>query len=93
VKKFVSLLLFVSLCTALAGDTADNQLRLCLKSDPKTFDPLKVEEESGEVIRYLTSGVLIRLNRTTQKPEPELATSWKITQWSSFLRRYAIFGP
>jgi peptide/nickel transport system substrate-binding protein len=30
------------------------------------------------VIRYLTGGVLIRINRLTQQLEPELATSWKV---------------
>jgi peptide/nickel transport system substrate-binding protein len=57
---------------------AESQLRLCIRHDPKTFDPLLVDEESGETVRYLTGGVLIRLNRATQQLEPELATAWKI---------------
>lgn len=55
------------------------QLRLALRSDPKTFDPLLVDDGPGETIRYLTGGVLVRLNRTTQKLQPELAKSWKIS--------------
>ena len=55
-------------------------LRFCLRADPKTFDPQLVEEEASETIRYLTGGVLIRLNRSTQKLEPELASSWRISE-------------
>ena len=56
------------------------ELRFCLRSDPKTFNPLLVEDEASETVRYLTGGVLIRVNRLTQELEPELATSWKISQ-------------
>ena len=35
-------------------------------------------EEPGEMIGFLTGGVLIRLNRATQAFEPELAESWRI---------------
>lgn len=58
---------------------ADGELRFCLRSDPKTFDPLLANEDVSETIRYLTGGVLIRFNRVTQKLEPELAQSWKIS--------------
>lgn len=60
-------------------ESLEPQLRLCLRSDPKTLDPLLVDEESGETIRYLTGGVLIRFNRSTQKLEPELAEKWKLS--------------
>jgi len=43
----------------------------------KTFNPLLVEDGQSETIRYLTGGVLIRLNRQTQVLEPALAVSWK----------------
>jgi peptide/nickel transport system substrate-binding protein len=56
------------------------QLRLCLRNDPRTFDPLLVDEEAGETIRYLTGGVLIRFNRAAQKLEPELAEKWKLSK-------------
>ena len=56
------------------------ELRFCLRSDPKTFNPLLVEDDNSETVRYLTGGVLIRVNRLTQSLEPELATSWKISQ-------------
>jgi len=55
------------------------ELRFAMRTDPKTFDPLKVIDEASETVRYLTGGVLLRVNRQTQKIEPELAESYKIT--------------
>ncbi|MFZ0294567.1 MAG: ABC transporter substrate-binding protein [Candidatus Sulfotelmatobacter sp.] len=56
------------------------ELRFCLRMEPKTFDPLKVEDEASASIRYLTGGVLVRVNRQTQELEPELAQSWRISK-------------
>ena len=66
----------------LAGTAASSasELRFCLRADPKTFQPLLVEDESSETIRYLTGGVLIRLNRYSQELEGELATKWKVSE-------------
>jgi hypothetical protein len=50
------------------------ELRFCLRMEPKTFDPLKVEDEASAAIRYLTGGVLVRVNRLTQELEPETGT-------------------
>jgi peptide/nickel transport system substrate-binding protein len=72
-------LLVLTLFCALAPAETGPQLRFCLRSDPKTFNPLLAEEEASETIRYLTGGVLMRLNRLTQDLEPELATSWKVS--------------
>ncbi len=55
-------------------------LRLCLRAEPQTFDPLRVADEASETIRYLTAGVLIRVNRLTQQLEPELAAAWKLEE-------------
>jgi peptide/nickel transport system substrate-binding protein len=79
-RKLVSRI-FVVLVLASTLATAQNtqQLRFCLRSDPKTFNPLLAEEDSSETIRYLTGGVLMRLNRLTQDLDPELATAWKVT--------------
>jgi peptide/nickel transport system substrate-binding protein len=57
-----------------------SELRFCLRAEPKTFDPLMVQDEPSEAIRYLTGGVLIRLNRRTQELEPELAASWSVSE-------------
>jgi peptide/nickel transport system substrate-binding protein len=55
-------------------------LHFCLHGEPKTFNPILVEDEASENIRYLTGGVLIRLNRQTQALEPGLATSWQLSK-------------
>src|SRR5277367_1371376 len=69
--------MLILLCCALGASVA-NELRFCLRTDPKTFNPLLVEDESSASVRYLTGGVLIRLNRYTQELEGELATKWKV---------------
>src|SRR5205807_8339191 len=63
--------------SALLAQTG-GELRFCIRSEPKTFNPLLVEDDASETVRYLTGGVLLRVNRITQKPQPELATSWKV---------------
>ncbi len=56
------------------------ELHFCLRSEPKTFDPLKVDDDASLAVRYLTGGVLMRVNRKTQSVEPGLAESWKISK-------------
>ena len=60
--------------------SAQSQLRFCLRTEPKTFNPLLVADDAAETVRYLTGGVLVRVNRQTQVLEPELALSWKISK-------------
>jgi peptide/nickel transport system substrate-binding protein len=62
------------------------ELRFCLRSEPKTFNPLLVEDDASETIRYLTGGVLVRVNRITLKAEPDLAASWKVSQSGKRIR-------
>src|SRR5258707_4359392 len=62
------------------------ELRFCLRAEHKTFNPLLVEHESSETIRYLTGGVLVRVNRSTLKAEPELAASWKVSEGGKRIR-------
>jgi len=71
------LILAVTL-TACAQAQLAAQLRFTVPADPKTFDPLLATEAVSETIRYLTGGVLIRFNRSTQQLEAELAASWKV---------------
>ena len=75
-------LLIGLVCLGTLGSSAfaQGELRFCLHSEPKTFDPLKVEDEASVTIRYLTGGVLVRMNRQTQALEPELAQSWKVSK-------------
>jgi peptide/nickel transport system substrate-binding protein len=78
-QVLVGFALFFSLalgCFAQSG----GELRFCLRSEPKTFDPLLVDDDASLSIRYLTGGVLARVNRHTQEIEPELAESWKVSK-------------
>jgi peptide/nickel transport system substrate-binding protein len=81
-KAIVLSIVLSMLCLGiLAGSAAaQGELRFCLRSEPKTFDPLKVEDDASVAIRYLTGGVLLRMNRQTQALEPELAQSWKASK-------------
>jgi peptide/nickel transport system substrate-binding protein len=82
-KRGNLLLLFLSACLAPAASRAQSsggQLRLVLHAEPKTFDPMMAADESSETIGYLTGGVLIRVDRQTQKFVPELAVSWKVSE-------------
>src|SRR6476660_6456739 len=58
----------------------ESQLRFCLRTEPKTFNPLLVANDGEETVRYLTGGVLVRVNRQTQEMQPELALSWKMSK-------------
>ncbi len=79
IRRFVLLVVFaIASCAAFAQ--SGGELRFCLRSEPKTFDPLLVADDASETIRYLTGGVLIRINRQSQKLEPELATSWSLSK-------------
>lgn len=69
-------------CAAAAPGFADpiaqwgGELRLCLRSEPRSLHPALVNSDSEETFRYLTGGVLVRVNRVTQELMPELAVSW-----------------
>jgi peptide/nickel transport system substrate-binding protein len=77
VRFFV--LLSVVLTVTISSAQSGGQLRFCLRSEPRTLNPVLVADDASETVRYLTGGVLIRLNRSTQELEPELATSWKVS--------------
>jgi peptide/nickel transport system substrate-binding protein len=62
------------------GTIFASELRFALRIEPKTFNPLLVDDEASETVRYLTGGVLIRLNRYTQELEGELASKWKVSE-------------
>jgi len=83
-RLYVALVLTLVLCcpsfvSAQSASRSGGELHFCLHGEPKTFNPLLVEDGQSEIVRYLTGGVLIRLNRQTQALEPALATSWKAT--------------
>ena len=72
--------LVLLLCAAPLAAQSAEELHFCLHGEPKTFDPVLVDDEASENVRYLTGGVLIRLNRQTQALEPALATSWEVSK-------------
>ena len=77
------------LMTAASAHSAaqwGGELSFCLHSEPKTFNPLLVTEQSADAIRYLTGGRLLRQNRTTLRLEPELAQSWTLSRDGSEIR-------
>jgi len=75
-RRALALFLFLVLWLPAASGQSGGELRFYLHSDPKTFDPLLVDDDAAETVRYLTGGVLVRVNRRTQQAEPELAVSW-----------------
>ena len=78
----VSALLAVAFAVTCAGQAAPRlpgELAWTIGYDPKTFDPAKVDDQESELVRYLTAGVLLRFNRSTQKVEPQLAESWNLS--------------
>ena len=92
-----AVLLLPVLAAGLAANAqSGSQLRFCIRADPKTLNPLLVDDEPSETVRYLTGGVLLRLNRSTQQLEPELATAWKVSRdgrsISFTLRRHVWFS-
>ena len=79
-KRWFASLFVMVLTLGSATAQSGTELRFCLWSEPKTFNPLLVQDDSSETVRYLTGGVLVRLNRQTQQLEPELATAWKTSR-------------
>jgi peptide/nickel transport system substrate-binding protein len=70
---------FLTLATVAVWAQSGGELRFCLHTEPKTFNPVLAEDDASETVRYLTGGVLIRVDRLTQAAGSELATSWKIS--------------
>jgi len=86
--SFVSVAV-MALCTVSAlcqaAPRLPGELAWAIRYDPKTFDPAKVDEQASELVRYLTAGVLVRLNRQTQELEPQLAESYSISQQGTLI--------
>lgn len=65
-------------CPAQVAPRLPGELAWTIGYDPRTFDPAKVDDQESEMVRYLTAGVLVRFNRSTQTVEPRLAESWEV---------------
>ncbi len=70
---------FAALTAVAQAQVASADLAFALHSEPKTYDPAKVDDQSSETIRFLTAGVLVRLNRQTLQPEPALAEKFLVS--------------
>jgi peptide/nickel transport system substrate-binding protein len=78
--SFVAVLLITTVVASQAqAEQSSPELTWSLKYDPKTLDPAKVDDQASETLRYLTGGVLLRINRRTQQIEPFLAESWAVS--------------
>jgi peptide/nickel transport system substrate-binding protein len=75
----VLIVAFAAMCAGQAAPRLPGELAWTIGYDPKTFDPAKVDDQESELVRYLTAGVLLRFNRSTQKVEPQLAESWSLS--------------
>jgi len=78
-KCLCAILTVLALCFTSFAQSG-GELRFCLHAEPKTFNPILVDDDASDTIRYLTGGVLVRLNRNTQQLEPALAESWKVSK-------------
>ena len=67
-------------CVPAAIPRAPGELAWSIRYDPKTLDPAKVDEQASEMVRFLTAGVLLRTNRQTQQPQPELASAYTLSR-------------
>lgn len=81
---FLAAIWLLGCCAALAQ--SGGELRFCLRSEPRTLNPWLVEDEASETVRYLTAGVLVRVNRVTLKAQPELASEWKVSEGGKRIR-------
>ena len=71
--------LCVQLGTAQTRGNSGGEISWSLGYDPKTLDPAKADDSAAELVRYLTGGVLLRLNRSTLQVEPALADRWAVS--------------
>lgn len=80
--KLLGAAAFAASCAAgslAAAAQPPAELVWALHADPATLDPAKVDDQASEAVRFLTAGVLLRVNRMTQQPEPALADHWDVS--------------
>jgi peptide/nickel transport system substrate-binding protein len=83
IASLTALLTIIAPCQSVPRQ--HGELAWAIHYDPKTFDPAKVDEQASELVRYLTGGVLLRINRQTQEPEPQLAESFQASPQGTLL--------
>jgi peptide/nickel transport system substrate-binding protein len=66
--------------TTAAPGHSGGRIVVALRSEPKTLNPVLAQDApSRDVIRCMTAD-LIHINRETQKTEPALAKSWRVSR-------------
>ena len=66
-------------CMAAGAQARPDELAWALKYDPKTLDPALTDDQSSEMVRFLTAGVLLRFDRRTQEVAPALAERYEVS--------------
>ena len=61
---------------AMGAPARGGRLIATYRSEPQTFNRLVSPRAPEELVRLLTHGSLVRVNRVTQQLEPRLATTW-----------------
>lgn len=84
--KILALTLISLLGAVQANAQWGGELKLSLHNEPKTLHPSLVDDDASETVRYLTGGVLVRVDRLTQRPVPALALSWAVLDAGKTLR-------
>ncbi len=49
-----------------------------VRAEPRSFNRYVTRDLTSDVIAYLSHGALVRVNRRTQRLDPELAESWEL---------------
>ena len=62
------------------GLSLEHTIVLRLASDPRSFNPILAQETSTTSVTSLMFVGLVRIDPFTQKPVPELADSWKVSE-------------
>ncbi len=78
-RLFSKLSIFAALTCGLSHAQPAADMAWALHAEPGTLDPAKVDDQAAETVRFLTAGVLLRINRMTQQPEPALAEHWDVS--------------
>lgn len=78
-RTLTHLLAVLFLSAASLSAQFGGELTFGLGGEPANLHPLQALEEPSEVVRYLTKASLIRINRVTQEVQPQLASSWTIS--------------
>lgn len=64
---------------AFEDGRAGGRLVMALRAEPRTFNPLVAADGPSREIIWRTAADLIHINRETQRTEPALATSWRVS--------------